>query len=56
MGVILLFLDEGTVLNLFDKLLQHHNDDIYPYHMPGHKRKPLTGECLIILIGKYESY
>lgn len=29
-------------MNLFDKLLQHHNDDIYPYHMPGHKRKPLT--------------
>lgn len=42
MGEILLFLNEGTVLNLFDKLLQHHNDDIYPYHMPGHKRKPLT--------------
>lgn len=29
-------------MNLFDKLVKHHNDDIYPYHMPGHKRNPLT--------------
>ena len=33
----------GTViLNLVDRLLKHHKDDIYPYHMPGHKRKPMT--------------
>lgn len=30
------------MLSLVEKLLQHHRDDIYPYHMPGHKRKPLT--------------
>lgn len=30
------------MLSLIEKLLQHHRDDIYPYHMPGHKRKPLT--------------
>lgn len=29
-------------MNLFDKLQKHHKDNIYPYHMPGHKRKPMT--------------
>ena len=29
-------------MDLFNKLEQHHKENIYPYHMPGHKRKPLT--------------
>ncbi len=28
--------------NLYQKLLQNGKSDFYPYHMPGHKRKPMT--------------
>ncbi|MBQ7955954.1 MAG: aminotransferase class I/II-fold pyridoxal phosphate-dependent enzyme [Lachnospiraceae bacterium] len=28
--------------NLYQKLLENGKSDFYPYHMPGHKRKPLT--------------
>lgn len=27
---------------LYRKLLEYGQSDVYPYHMPGHKRKPLT--------------
>ena len=29
-------------MDLFGKLVQHHSKNIYPYHMPGHKRKAIT--------------
>lgn len=28
--------------NLYQKLLENGKSDFYPYHMPGHKRKPMT--------------
>lgn len=28
--------------NLYQKLLENGKSDVYPYHMPGHKRKPVT--------------
>lgn len=28
--------------NLYQQLLENGKSDFYPYHMPGHKRKPLT--------------
>lgn len=28
--------------NLYQKLLKNGKSDFYPYHMPGHKRKPVT--------------
>ncbi len=30
--------------HLFDKLCDYNNKDYYPFHMPGHKRIPLTEE------------
>lgn len=27
---------------LYDKLLKYSQEDYYPYHMPGHKRQPMT--------------
>ncbi len=29
-------------MNLYQQLLENGKSDFYPYHMPGHKRKPLT--------------
>lgn len=30
------------MVNLYQKLLENGKSDFYPYHMPGHKRKPIT--------------
>jgi arginine/lysine/ornithine decarboxylase len=30
--------------DLFEKLLEYGSTDFYPFHMPGHKRRPLTAE------------
>ena len=26
-------------MNLYDKLLQYQSSEMYPFHMPGHKRR-----------------
>lgn len=45
--------------HLFEKLLQYSESDIYPYHMPGHKRRPfgmLPGELRRIDITEIEGF
>ncbi len=45
--------------HLFEKLIRYSENDIYPYHMPGHKRKPfgmLPGELSRIDITEIDGF
>ncbi|MCI8696989.1 MAG: aminotransferase class V-fold PLP-dependent enzyme [Lachnospiraceae bacterium] len=45
--------------HLFEKLIRYSENDIYPYHMPGHKRKPfgmLPGELSRIDITETDDF
>ena len=35
---------ENPMINLLEKLRQYSESDAYPFHMPGHKRRPLPGD------------
>ena len=41
------FFEDMTMDRLHKKLEEYGESDFYPFHMPGHKRNPLSVACLL---------